>query len=100
MSGDGTAPNGLPFESGIVFPNNPSLGDYFLRTDYLPQTMYRYDGSLWVQISTNTRAAVGPTSNQTQMGSFINNTSTVTLTDGTVVPQQQSLSSLFKLTPD
>jgi hypothetical protein len=100
MSGDGTAPNGLPFESGIVFPTNPALGDYFLRTDYLPQTMYRYDGTLWVQISKNTRAAAGLNSNQTQMGSFINNTATVTLTNGTVVPQSQSLSSLFKITPD
>ena len=100
MSGDGTAPNGLPFESGIVFPTNPALGDYFLRTDYLPQTMYRYDGTLWVQISKNTRAAAGPNSNQTQMGSFINNTATTTLTNGTTIPQSQSLSSLFKITPD
>ena len=100
MTGDGTAPNGLPFESGITFPNNPALGEYFLRTDYLPQTMYRYDGSLWVQISKNVRANVGPNSNQTQMGSFINNTATTTLTDGTVIPQSQSLSTLFQITPD
>jgi len=100
MTGDGTAPNGLPFESGIVFPPNPNLGDYFLRTDYLPQTMYRYDGTLWVQISKNVRATPGPTSNQTQMGSFINNTNVTTLTDGRTIPESQSLSSLFKITPD
>lgn len=100
MSGDGTAPNGLPFESGIAFPTSPKLGDYFLRTDYLPQTMYRYDGALWVQISKNVRAAAGLNSNQTQMGSFINNTNTTTLTDGRTIPESQSLSSLFKLTPD
>ena len=100
MTGDGTAPNGLPFESGVQFPSNPNLGDYFLRTDYLPQVMYRYDGTLWVQISVNVRSAPGSNSNQTQIGSFINNTATTTLTDGTVVPQSQPLSSLFKLTPD
>ena len=100
VTGDGTAPNGLPFESGIAFPPNPKLGDYFLRTDYLPQTMYRYDGTLWVQISKNARAVAGPNSNQTQLGSFINNTATTTLSNGTVIPESQSLSSLFKLTPD
>jgi hypothetical protein len=100
MSGDGTAPNGLPFESGITFPPSPKLGDYFLRTDYLPQAMYRYDGTLWVQISQNSRAVAGPNSNQTQLGSFINNTATTTLSNGKVIPQSQSLSSLFKLTPD
>jgi len=100
MTGDGTAPNGLPFESGIAFPPNPKLGDYFLRTDYLPQTMYRYDGTLWVQISKNVRATAGLNSNQTQMGSFINNTNRTTLTNGTTIPESQSLSSLFKLTPD
>jgi hypothetical protein len=100
MTGDGTAPNGLPFESGVQFPSNPNLGDYFLRTDYLPQVMYRYDGTLWVQISVNVRSVPGSNSNQTQIGSFINNTATTTLTDGTVVPQSQPLSSLFKLTPD
>lgn len=100
MTGDGTAPNGLPFESGVQFPPTPKLGDYFLRTDYLPQAMYRYDGTLWVQISKNVRATAGLNSNQTQMGSFINNTNTTTLTNGTTIPESQSLSSLFKITPD
>jgi hypothetical protein len=100
MTGDGTAPNGLPFESGTTFPSNPKLGDYFLRTDYLPQTMYRWDGSLWQLISSNTRAAAGMNSNQTLLGSFINNTATTTLTNGNVIPQVQALSTLFKATPD
>jgi hypothetical protein len=100
LTGDGTAPNGLPFESGDTFPNDANLGDYFLRTDYLPQAMYRYDGTLWVQISRNVRAQSGMNTNQTQMGSFLNNTNTTTLTDGTTIPESQSLSSLFKITPD
>jgi len=99
-TGDGTAPNGLPFESGTTFPSNPKLGDYFLRTDYLPQTMYRWDGALWQLISSNTRAAAGMNSNQTLLGSFINNTATTTLTNGNVIPQVQALSTLFKATPD
>lgn len=101
MIGDGTAPNGLPVGSGIVFPSAPSVGDYFLRTDYLPQLLYRWDGSLWVRISANVRAEGDVTSSdQTLLGSFINNTETTTLTDGTVIPQQQPLSTLLTIQPD
>lgn len=104
MIGDGTAPNGLPVGSGIVFPANPNLGDYFLRTDYLPNLLYRYDGNLWVRIGVNTRSSVGfestDPSNQSQMASFINNEQTLTLTDGTVIPQQQPLSSILTIQPD
>jgi hypothetical protein len=34
------------------------------------------------------------------MASFINNDQTLTLTDGTVVPQQQPLSTLLSIQPD
>jgi len=100
LIGDGTAPNGLPTGAGITFPTQPNLGDYFLRTDYLPNILYRYDGNLWVRIGVNARALPGPASSQTLMGSFINNTDTVTLTDGTTMPQQQPLSSILKLKVD
>jgi hypothetical protein len=100
LIGDGTAPNGLPTGAGITFPTQPSLGDYFLRTDYLPNILYRYDGNLWVRIGVNARALPGPASSETLMGSFINNTQTVTLTDGTTMPQQQPLSSILKLKVD
>jgi hypothetical protein len=104
MFGDGTAPNGLPTGAGITFPGNPSIGDYFLRTDYLPNILYRWDGSLWVRTAVANRGGVAfestNPSQQSQLASFINNEQTITLTDGTVVPSQQPLSSLFKLTPD
>lgn len=104
MIGDGTAPNGLPVGSGTTFPANPSVGDYFLRVDYLPNLLYRWDGALWIRIGVSSRAGVSfdttNPSEQSQLASFINNEQTLTLTDGSVVPQQQPLSSLFKLTPD
>lgn len=100
LIGDGTAPNGLPTGAGITFPTSPNVGDYFLRTDYLPNILYRYDGQLWVRIGINARALPGPSSAETLMGSFINNTATVTLTDGTTIPQQQPLSSILKLKVD
>ena len=46
LSGDGTAPNGEPSGAGIAFPQNPQVGDYFLRIDYMPQILYRWDGQL------------------------------------------------------
>lgn len=101
MTGDGTAPNGLPFRAGITFPSNPNLGDYFLRTDYLPNIMYRYDGNLWVKISVNNRPVGGFNSEGgSQLNTFINNTNVTTLTDGTTIPEIQSLSTLFKLQTD
>ena len=100
MAGTGAAPNGLPTGAGTSFPSNPTLGDYFLRTDYLPQVLYRYDGNLWVQISQNVRTDTGQGTNATLRGSFINNTNVTTLTNGTTVPELQSLSNAFKITPD
>lgn len=101
MIGDGSAPNGLPTGAGITFPSNPSNGDYFLRTDYLPNLLYRYDGSLWIRIGSNVRANGDVTSSSdTQMGSFINNNNVTTLTDGTTIPEQQSLTSALKLIID
>lgn len=104
MIGDGSAPNGIPVGSGITFPASPAVGDYFLRTDYLPNLLYRWDGSLWVRIAQSSRAGVSFDSTvpgeQSQLASFINNDQTLTLTDGTVVPQQQPLSTLLSIQPD
>jgi hypothetical protein len=104
MIGDGTAPNGLPVGSGITFPANPSIGDYFLRIDYLPNLLYRYDGNLWIRIGVSSRAGVAFDSTvpgqQSQLASFINNDQTLTLTDGQVIPQQQPLSTILTIQPD
>ena len=101
MSGDGQAPNGFPTGAGISFPQNPQVGDYFLRIDYLPQILYRWDGKIWVRISTNVRTDTGFTeANNSQLSGFINNTQQTKLTDGTYVPQSQPLSSILTLSPD
>jgi hypothetical protein len=101
MDGDGTAPNGYPTGAGISFPQNPQVGDYFLRIDYNPQILYRWDGQLWVRISTNVRTDTGFTyDDKSQLSGFINNQAEITLTDGTNVPQAQPLSSILTIAPD
>ena len=101
LDGDGAAPNGLPTGAGIVFPQNPQVGDYFLRIDYLPNLLYRWDGRLWVRISENVRTQTGFTSGDlSQTSSFINNSNVTVMTDGTTTTQAQPLSSILTITPD
>jgi hypothetical protein len=81
LLGDGIAPNGplsgsdAQFGFGIQFPLGPVTGDMFLRTDFLPNRLFRFDGRRWVKQEDNMR--MNMTNNdtrQTQKTSFINNT--------------------------
>jgi hypothetical protein len=98
MTGDGQAPNGFPVGAGISFPQNPQVGDYFLRIDYMPQLLYRWDGKLWIRISENVRTETGFTASDTSLLSgFINNQGEIYLNNsGEVVPQAQPLSSVLQ----
>ena len=112
MTGDGTAPNGFPIGgigldgaslsgAGISFPVNPQVGDYFLRIDYFPQILYRWDGRVWIRISTNVRTDTGFTEqDQSLLSGFINDTAQTKLTNGTYIPERQPLSSVLALKPD
>jgi len=101
LSGDGQAPNGFPTGAGIAFPQNPQVGDYFLRIDYLPQLLYRWDGQLWIRISENVRTETAFTDNdKSQTASFINNSNVTVTTSGTVIPQKQALSTMLTIAPD
>jgi len=101
LTGTGEAPNGFPTGAGISFPQNPQVGDYFLRTDYLPQILYRWDGRLWVRISKNVRTPTGFTETDlSQQSSFINNSNVTVTTDGTTIPQKQALSTILTIAPD
>ena len=108
-SGDGVPPNGTKFGSGITFPSGPSKGQFFLRTDYLPNALFRYDGNRWVMyeqgvrmtmnqfgaqdVSTGTFA--GSAIRETQKSSFVNNINTSTIS-GQVVTERQALSKVLK----
>lgn len=75
LTGDGQLPNGGVVAAGIAFPGAPITGDYYLRLDYVPNRLFRYDGRRWVKIEDSVRTNLTPGStNKTQMSSFINNT--------------------------
>jgi hypothetical protein len=102
LSGDGQAPNGLPSGAGIAFPQNPNVGDYFLRIDYSPQILYRWDGKLWIRISTNVRTETGMTAtDKSQLSNFINNENVIySNNQEKLIPSAQPLSSILDLAPD
>ena len=98
--GDGLAPNGEAFGSGISFPTSSVEGDYFLRIDMLPNRLFRYDGKRWVKMEDNVRMTMTGTDNkQTQKGTFINNTNEAKI-GGETVKERQGLSQALKAKAD
>ena len=94
--GDGVAPNGAPAGFGNQFPSVYAKGDYFLRTDFLPSRLFRYDGSRWVKVEDSIRLTT--TNNDTRGNyktSFVNNSTSATI-NGLTVKQRQSLSDALK----
>jgi len=102
LTGDAIPPNGLSSGAGIAFPQNPQVGDYFLRIDYMPQILYRWDGTIWVRISTNVRTETGMTAtDQSQLSGFINNEADIYFNNTQkVIPSAQPLSSILDIAPD
>jgi hypothetical protein len=96
LLGDGIPTNGAPFGHGIQFPTNVELGDYFLRTDFAPTRLFRYDGTRWVKQEDNVRMTLSNTNTRThQKGTFINNATTNDI-GGEQVEERQSLSQALR----
>ena len=96
MLGTAECPNGATFGAGISFPLDNSEGDYFLRTDFFPNRLFRYDGRRWVKVEDNVRQTLSNTSTRAhQKGTFINNTNTDNI-GGEVVQERQSLSKALR----
>ena len=110
LTEDGVPPNGAPFTAGISFPANPVNGQFALRTDYLPNRLFRFDGARWRKFEDNVRMTMsnlgasdvaagntfaGKDVRKTQKSTFINN-STVNTIDGHTVKEKQSLSKALR----
>jgi len=100
LLGDGIAPNGEIFGHGTLFPEGSVKGDYFLRTDMIPNRLFRYDGRRWIKMEDNVRMTMTQTNDRsTQKGTFINNTN-ITTVAGETVPERQSVSKALKAKTD
>jgi hypothetical protein len=75
LTADGLPPNRNTVAAGIAFPAVPATGDFFLRLDYIPNRLFRYDSRRWVKVEDDLRTSLTPGSaNKTQRSSFVNNT--------------------------
>jgi len=93
---NGEPPNGAAFGSGINFPAENDAGDYFLRTDYLPNRLFKFDGQRWLRMYDDVRMTMSNTSERkTQLTSFINN-DTVGDIGGESVTEKQALSKALR----
>ncbi len=109
LGGDGTPPNGSPYGFGISFPKTAVEGQFYLRTDYMPNRLFRFDGRHWIKYEDNVRMTLnnfgdedvstgtnaGKKVRKTQKTSFINNTNTSTIA-GEIVQERQALSKVLK----
>jgi hypothetical protein len=74
LTSDATPPNGKTVGAGISFPDSPLAGDYFLRLDYVPNRLFRYDSRRWIKIEDSVRTNLTPgLTNTSQASSFVNN---------------------------
>lgn len=98
LSGTGVPPNGIQATSGISFPANPSIGDYCLRVDYLPNRLFRFDGKRWIKIEDNVRTNLtnGADDNQTLRNSFINNENVFTDVNRNEHKEKQNLHEVLR----
>lgn len=112
--GDGIPPNGAAFTAGVSFPLQPVIGQYHLRTDYLPKRLFRFGGTRWVKVEDVTRMTMsnlgyedvapggspedmflGKDVRLTHKTSFINNNKVSTI-NGKQVKEKQSLSKALR----
>lgn len=113
LTDDGIPPNGAPYSHGITFPNKPVEGQFHLRTDFLPNRLFRFNGKGWIKYEDNVRMTMSnaydpnegnPDLTQVEnirntrrspKARFINNNNTATIA-GKIVPERQSLSKALK----
>jgi hypothetical protein len=96
LLGDGIPPNGEAFGHGTGFPTATTKGDYFLRTDLMPNRLFRFDGQRWVKMEDKVRMDLSnKDTRNTHKTGFINNTNSGTIAGQTIV-ERQSLSKAMK----
>jgi hypothetical protein len=107
LVGDGIPPNGKTVSAGAIFPQNPTLGDYFLRLDFLPNRLFQFTGNRWVKVEDNVRTTsykdrpdVAPgvpaaEDQLTQRDTFVDNSKTFVDEQGITRKSKQGLSDIL-----
>ena len=83
--------------------NNPTdsmEGDYFLRLDFLPNRLFRYNGNRWIKVEDDVRAKLTPGTGNRRLDKFINNSDKTTQDDNTIIDQRQALSKALEIQED
>lgn len=94
-AGDGAPPNGaILVGSGNRFPDSPTEGDYYLRTDYAPHTLFRRISGKWRIQELAYRNEW--TAAHRVLLDFLDNTASSTLASGVTVQQKQALSKAVR----
>jgi hypothetical protein len=100
LVGDGLAPNGEEVTMGTSFPTDSQEGDYVLRLDFLPNRLFRYNGSRWVKVEDSVRSPLTLGTGTRQIDTFINNTAKTTRDDNVEIDQRQGLSQILSAKAD
>ena len=100
LIGDGLAPNGENVDMGTSFPTDSMEGDYFLRLDFLPNRLFRYNGNRWIKVEDDVRAKLTPGTGNRRLDKFINNSDKTTQDDNTIIDQRQALSKALEIQED
>lgn len=96
FAGDGVPPNGaVLLGSGQRFPDSPQQGDYYLRTDYHPATLFMFDSGAWRMQEWDMRQSDWSAAHQLLLA-FINDSSTQTFDDGSSAQTKVNLSKAVK----
>lgn len=90
------APNGATIVgSGESFPTSGVTdGDYFLRTDFQPNRLFKKSGTRWVKVSDDNTHAWAAANRA--LTSFINNDNVFTDDMGNKIPEKTNLSQVIK----
>lgn len=95
FAGDGEPPNGAELlGSGNYFPPAPQEGDWFLRTDYMPNVLFRRVGDIWCRQEADWRGRWSAANYVLE--SFINNDNDAEYSDGTTHKEKTALSKAIK----
>lgn len=90
-------PDSSTVQAGLTFPSGPTQGEFFMRTDFIPNRLFVYRGTRWHRVYDSVDQVGWPES-RLNASSFINNENTTSSRNSKSgsIPERQALSRTFK----